>query len=698
MSYRTLSAFDVRPTWPASWGTTDVKLVLVLDRDVVSSDGIQYEGGKLGASALSSVGFYFSSDITVTDGVGTAAAIANLPTTDTVTPAHSALYYAYIYVRGVLKARLADGRAFHLHESVNGSSTSFTWYQWVNAQQWRQGSRDLPMIADRVTVQAMIDAAARGHANDVYEGVTYLDVAPDSASRPEAVGRNSPLVTRPLGIFNVKSYGAVGDGATNDTAAITAAKDACEAAGGGAIFFPPGTYLLSSVPSGVVAYGSVSWVGSGKSTVLKKLAATGYGPMIQTSSERSAYGTYTAGTGAITAGTVSLTLNTVAGLAIGDSVELQLGDDPSDCCHSGNQYLSITTISNIVGNVVTFANPIAEAVDDISGITDPATGQQKVHNVRKLTKLAANIEIAHLSFDNTGATLATENVTVNGAVNVWVHDIYSPSVYGTLAAVSYSQNVVVERIYAAKAPNSNVALGWGVRNATYRNLECDLCDSIALDFELQNRSLTVEKVDLRGGATIGSFTQFINFGGGTKGAVLRGSTFYSAYASGRLVFSGNVDHTENITVIGNTKLSLDTAKHRGFIRWNSYLLTVRKRFTKTYTLPAGANGLSATVISGIPVNAQFYASSITGGTQFYFTRNGTASANLLSSLIAGETVDFSGVGGFASVADNGSGVPLNNIGFYFETGASYPGGTVTVSFDYYLIPGVDDRTQGKVQA
>lgn len=44
---------------------------------------------------------------------------------------------------------------------------------------------------------------------------------------------------------NVKAdFGAVGDGVTDDTAAIQAAIDAVSAAGGGAIFFPPGTYLV----------------------------------------------------------------------------------------------------------------------------------------------------------------------------------------------------------------------------------------------------------------------------------------------------------------------------------------------------------------------------------------------------------------------------------------------------------------------
>jgi hypothetical protein len=54
-----------------------------------------------------------------------------------------------------------------------------------------------------------------------------------------------PMVVGPVW-FNVKGYGAVGNGSTDDTAAIQAAIFAANTAGGGIVYFPKGTYLISA--------------------------------------------------------------------------------------------------------------------------------------------------------------------------------------------------------------------------------------------------------------------------------------------------------------------------------------------------------------------------------------------------------------------------------------------------------------------
>ena len=47
--------------------------------------------------------------------------------------------------------------------------------------------------------------------------------------------------------FDVKKYGAVGDGKTLDTAAINKAIEAAAVTGGGTVYFPAGTYSSYSI-------------------------------------------------------------------------------------------------------------------------------------------------------------------------------------------------------------------------------------------------------------------------------------------------------------------------------------------------------------------------------------------------------------------------------------------------------------------
>jgi polygalacturonase len=57
------------------------------------------------------------------------------------------------------------------------------------------------------------------------------------AAEPSAIG----------GRVSVRDYGAAGDGAQLDTRALQAAIDACAAAGGGTVYFPPGRYLSGTL-------------------------------------------------------------------------------------------------------------------------------------------------------------------------------------------------------------------------------------------------------------------------------------------------------------------------------------------------------------------------------------------------------------------------------------------------------------------
>ena len=67
--------------------------------------------------------------------------------------------------------------------------------------------------------------------------------------------------------FNVFSFGATGDGSTDDSTAIQAALTACKTAGGGMVLIPPGTYLCSA--GLLIDSSKIQIRGAGAATVLQ---------------------------------------------------------------------------------------------------------------------------------------------------------------------------------------------------------------------------------------------------------------------------------------------------------------------------------------------------------------------------------------------------------------------------------------------
>lgn len=86
---------------------------------------------------------------------------------------------------------------------------------------------------------------------------TLLNALPSAGAEPR-VEQNSVH-------SNVKSFGAVGDGRSDDTASLQMALDAAFKDGGGTVYVPPGKYLLKetlNIPDGVTLRGSYSCVPS----------------------------------------------------------------------------------------------------------------------------------------------------------------------------------------------------------------------------------------------------------------------------------------------------------------------------------------------------------------------------------------------------------------------------------------------------
>ncbi len=80
-----------------------------------------------------------------------------------------------------------------------------------------------------------------------FGGIGLAAAAATAMPAAHAAAQRSPNPSAALGIFDIRTYGAVGDGKAVDSPAINKAIEAAAAAGGGTVLFPPGTWLSFSI-------------------------------------------------------------------------------------------------------------------------------------------------------------------------------------------------------------------------------------------------------------------------------------------------------------------------------------------------------------------------------------------------------------------------------------------------------------------
>jgi polygalacturonase len=78
-------------------------------------------------------------------------------------------------------------------------------------------------------------------------GIGLAAAATTAVPAAYAAAQRSPNASALPGVFDIRTYGAVGDGKTVDSPAINKAIEAAAAAGGGTVLFPAGTWLSFSI-------------------------------------------------------------------------------------------------------------------------------------------------------------------------------------------------------------------------------------------------------------------------------------------------------------------------------------------------------------------------------------------------------------------------------------------------------------------
>ncbi len=149
---------------------------------------------------------------------------------------------------------------FALYDTVNGNN-AFTVYPHVG------NNEALVINTGRVGIGT---ASPSEKLHVVGSGIITGTLTANTLATASTTVRS--LSDRAADVFNVKDYGALGDGATADVVAIQAAIDAAESAGGGIVYFPAGTYR-TAVPL-IVDSDFVTILGSGVgSTIIRAASA-----------------------------------------------------------------------------------------------------------------------------------------------------------------------------------------------------------------------------------------------------------------------------------------------------------------------------------------------------------------------------------------------------------------------------------------
>jgi parallel beta-helix repeat protein len=258
-----------------------------------------------------------------------------------------------------------------------------------------------------------------------------------------------------FGILSVKNYGAVGDGTTDDTESIQDTIDAAVAAGGAIVFFPQGTYYITSALS--IAYNDTKLIGvnyADGSNILLEGSMTGIdidnviGLEIEDLNIRS-NGT-NVGTGIYVHGTsrkIYIRSNTLRNLATGIMISgawttYVIGNNINDCtrgiaCYKRSDEVNASTTIYIKNNTLWDNDTYNISIGE-TGLTNYSAGTQ-----------VETLVIADNVLDNVGSHIGNGcyNVEVTGNHTESPSNDYCWYLEGAVHNVTFRNNLMYDAPY-----------------------------------------------------------------------------------------------------------------------------------------------------------------------------------------------------------------------------------------------------------
>lgn len=249
-------------------------------------------------------------------------------------------------------------------------------------------------------------------------------------------------------VFNVKAYGAKGDGTTDDTAAINATVTTASVTGG-IVYLPPGIYYLGT--SGIVPASNVRIQGAGiGATILKP--------------------------------------NPVLTGGNGDAIRLVIGTGSTYATHIAISDLTIdqsATYSGgtLAGNVGTYSNGIT-----LQGVNNPVIERVKIISPFGFgivigssgggTPRVKNVRISNVYIE--GERNGNDSIGGGGIEGGIIENYFFLNGYGTISNLTNMNNFEYRNIFAVRndaSATSNLADGlmsdFGATNVSYNNIHID---------------------------------------------------------------------------------------------------------------------------------------------------------------------------------------------------------------------------------
>ena len=549
---------------------------------------------------------------------------------------------------------------------------------WVNGQllidTWAGGQT---AGSGKITLEAgrLYDITAENHEQT---GLAQMKLSWESASQrfgtiptsmlypPSTPATPAPaLVLKTPGIVNARSHGAMGDGLANDAPALQRAIDATPAFG--TLRLEPRTYKLNK---GLILNKPMNLEGNGALLLLNTSTypdnhhiwiGSELGPASTQWSEP------------VVAGQSTFHPTFAPGVfSVGQWVFVELGQDPHD--RNEQHYTGLAPVTAVGTNSVTLGLSVPH---DIRNGALP-------HKITPLTSLGTQVHVRDLKFDHVDGTIPNAAIWVDKARNTTIDGVSGRA--NILSAVVDSANVSVRNVDVSLT-NSHRAAGrafsaWQSDNVNVSDVRADTSfDTAPFFIESWSRNTRFSNIKLRWRYAGDPRSAVFHLTGGSSGTVVDELRIEN---TGAVMLAGSGTQAAGyrfgaVTITGAAKsVSLASVDD---LTLGSRRYTNPQRLTKTIDLGAGWDGRLIPLVTGVIKSVRMTASDSRALTGAFVLNRSYAGGNILSSLLAGKTVDLTSFG-FIGTAHSFNDATQKTLALSTPAILA-PGARLTIEIEYF---------------